>query len=106
MDSLLGVAEHSFCTRSRRRNSGHALGVLYFIAECSVLIALVFEKFQREALMERYNEITGHVLNQGLHREAGTPKILVRKFYYSRAPCLDADQKTHGLGERDWLNAK
>ena len=24
---------------------------------------------------------------------------------YSRAPCLGADQKAHGLWERDWLNA-
>ena len=37
-----------------------------------------------------------------MRRETGTPKILVLKFDYSRAPCLGADQRTRGLWERDW----
>ena len=52
--------------------------------------------------MEGYNEITGHVVNQGsMHCETGTPKILVWKFDFSRVPCLGDDQKTRWLWERD-----
>ena len=37
-----------------------------------------------------------------MQRETGSPKILVSGIGYSRAPCLGADQKTHGFWERDW----
>ena len=35
-------------------------------------------------------------------RTSSLLKNLVWKFDYSRAPCLGADQKTHGLRGRDW----
>ena len=36
-----------------------------------------------------------------MRRGTGTPKFLVWKLDYSRAPCLGADQKARGLWERD-----
>ena len=53
---------------------------------------MISEMSQREAIMEGYNEIIGHVVTKARMRcETGTPKILVWKFDYSRAPCLGAD---------------